>query len=226
VISVSLGYDLAESNPLTGQRVSDRHLTRLPNNLVALEAEIQAAVAAGIVVVFSAGNGHVSFPGMMPDVISAGGVFVDKSGALRASDYASAFQSRIYSGRSVPDFCGLVGLLPHADYIMLPIPPGCAIDKENAVHDGTGVGDGWAVFSGTSAAAPQLAGVCALLLEKNPGLTPTDIKSVLRRTSRDVNVGHANPASNGGDPPLEAGAGDDGATGAGLVDAMAAWRQV
>jgi subtilase family protein len=219
VISVSLGYDLTESN-------RNRHLTTLPNNLVALEGEIQAAVAAGIVVVFAAGNGHVSFPGMMPDVISAGGVHVDQSGALRASDYSSAFQSRIYSGRNVPDFCGLVGLLQHADYIMLPIPAGCAIDKANAAHDGTGVGDGWGVFSGTSAAAPQLAGVCALLLEKNPGLTPTDIKSVLRRTSRDVSAGHANPASNGADAPLEAGTGDDGATGAGLVDAMAAWRQV
>jgi len=30
---------------------------------------------------------------------------------------------QIYSGRQVPDFCGLVGLLPHADYIMLPVPP-------------------------------------------------------------------------------------------------------
>jgi subtilisin family serine protease len=81
------------------------------------------------------------------------------------------------------------------------------------------------VFSGTSAAAPQLAAVCALLLEKNTALTPSDIKSILRRTCRDVLTGHANPASNNEDPPLQAGPGDDGATGAGLVDAFAAFQQ-
>jgi hypothetical protein len=226
VISVSLGYDLVGTDPATGARTSDKHLTTLPRNLVALEAEIQAAVAAGTVVVFSAGNGHVSFPGMMPEVISAGGVFVDAQGNMRASDYASAFESRIYSGRHVPDFCGLVGLLPNADYIMLPIPSGCEIDRENSAHDETTATDAWGVFSGTSAAAPQLAGVCALLLEKNPGLSPSDIKSILRRTARDVLVGHANPASNNGDPAMQAGPGDDGATGAGLIDAFAAWKQV
>ncbi len=225
VISISLGYDLVDTDPLTGQRLSNKHLTTLPNNLVALEAEIQAAVAAGTVVVFSAGNGHVSFPGMMPEVISAGGVFIDAAGTMQASDYASAFDSRIYSGRHVPDFCGLVGLLPHADYIMLPIPSKCEIDRDNSQHDGTTSSDGWGVFSGTSAAAPQLAAVCALLLEKNTALTPSDIKSILRRTCRDVLTGLANPASNNEDPPLQAGPGDDGATGAGLVDAFAAFQQ-
>jgi subtilisin family serine protease len=224
VISVSLGYDLVEMDRTTRERF-DTHLTKLPNGLVALEAEVQAAVARGTVVVFSAGNGQVSFPGMLPEVISAGGVYVDEKGKLQASDYASAFASRIYAGRHVPDFCGLVGLLPDADYIMLPIPPRSEIDIDKADHDGTGPGDAWAVFSGTSAAAPQLAGVCALLLEKNPGLTPTDIKAILRRTARDVTVGHANPLSNNGDAPLHASLGDDGATGAGLVDAFAAWKQ-
>lgn len=219
VISVSLGFDLV-SNPITRAPRAT-----LPNSLVALEAEIQAAVANGIVVVFSAGNGHVAWPGMMPDVISAGGVFVAANGQAQASDYASAFSSRIYPGRIVPDFCGLVGLRPNADYIMLPIPSGCEIDRGNATHDGTMATDGWGVFSGTSAAAPQLAGVCALLLEKNPGLTPGDIKSVLARTARDVTRGNANPASNQG-TGVPATQGPDGATGAGLVDAFAAWRQV
>jgi subtilisin family serine protease len=225
VISVSLGYDLCPTDS-QGRRTSDQHLTQLPNSLVALEAEIQAAVADGIVVVFSAGNGHVSFPGMMPELISAGGVYIDQNGNLQASDYASAFTSRIYSGRKVPDFCGLVGLQPHADYIMLPIPPDCEIDRDNSAHDGTSRNDGWGVFSGTSAAAPQLAGVCALLLEKNPGLTPRDVKAVLRRSSRDVLQGSANSASNEGRPGLTAGPGEDGATGTGLVDAYAAWQQV
>jgi subtilisin family serine protease len=219
IISVSLGFDLRQPN-------TNQPMATLPNSLVALEAEIEAAVAAGIIVVFSAGNGHYSFPGQMKEVISAGGVFVDENGLMQASDYASAFTSPIYSGRSAPDFCGLVGLLPHADYIMLPVPLGCEIDREESAHDGTAAGDGWGVFSGTSAAAPQLAAVCALLVEKNPSLTPGDVKAVLKRTARDVSEGHANPASDPLGAGLRASAGIDGATGSGLVDAFAAFRQI
>jgi hypothetical protein len=220
VISISMGYDLRDPKNPRAQ------LTALPNGLKALEAEIQAAIADGVVVVFSAGNGHYSFPGQMPEVISAGGTFVEQGGVLQASDYASAFPSRIYPGRGVPDFCGLVGLLPHADYIALPIPPGSEIDVENAAHDGTGKSDGWGVFSGTSAAAPQLAGVCALLLEKAPGLKPAQMKALLQHTARDVRVGHANPASDQAGKGVPAGPGRDGATGAGLVDALAAFHQL
>lgn len=219
IISVSLGFDLR--NLLTGLP-----LNFLPNNLAALEAEILAAVADGIIVVFSAGNGHIAFPGMMPEVISAGGVFIDKDGSMRASDYASAFRSQIYTGRLVPDFCGLVGLRPNADYIMLPIPAGCEIDHENSAFDGTSATDGWGRFSGTSAAAPQLAGICALLLERDPNLTPNDVKAILRRSARDVVQGSANPASNPGGNGLPAGSGTDSATGAGFVDAFAALKQV
>jgi subtilisin family serine protease len=225
IISLSMGYDLRNAD-WTQQ-------SELPNNLAALEAEIQAAVAKGIVVVFSAGNGHFSFPGMMPNVISAGGVFVDQDGSMQASSYASAFQSKIYPGRSVPDFCGLVGMLPRAMYIELPVPPGSEIDKEmslpddqNNPGDSTTVNDGWGLFSGTSAAAPQLAGVCALLLQKNPGLTPSDIKSILRRSARSVTQGAANPTSSDNNIGEPAGPGDTGAAGAGLVDALAAWKQV
>ena len=216
VISVSIGYDLVLPGP---QR---RHRTTLPNSLKALEAEIQSLVASGVVVVFSAGNGHVAFPGMLPEVISAGGVFVDERGRMEASDYASAFTSRIYSGRHVPDLCGLVGMQPGANYIMLPVPSRCDLD---GLDDDTSNRDGWGAFSGTSAAAPQLAGVSALLLQKNPGLTPAEIQAVLRRTCRDVAHGSSNAASNEGSA-LQAVSGMDSATGAGLVDAFAAWQQV
>ena len=216
VISVSMGYDLCD-------RSNHEHLPSIPNNLKPLEAEIAQAVADGIVVVFSAGNGHVGFPGMMPDVISAGGVYVAQDGSMRASDYASAFASKPYPGRNVPDCCGLVGLTDNsASYIMLPIPPGCEMDKRD---DQTGTNDGWGVFSGTSAAAPQLAGICALLLEKSPSLTPSEVKNVLRRTCRDVIHGSASPFSNVLNA-VPAGSGIDGATGTGLVDAFAALNQV
>jgi subtilase family serine protease len=232
IISVSLGFDLTTSFPQPRSR-DDLPLSALPRLLKPLEAEITNAVAMGITVVFSAGNGHIAFPGMHPDVISAGGAFIDEDIKSRASDYASAFRSRIYPGRSVPDVAGLVGMQPHADYIMLPLEPGCTIDQDVSAHDGTGPDDGWSVISGTSAAAPQLAGVCALLKQKNPGLAPAEIREVLKRTARDVTQGHANAASN---PvrvnnqvrlePIQAGLGPDGATGHGLVDAFAAWQQV
>jgi subtilisin family serine protease len=217
VISVSMGYDLRVPG--------DKPAAALPNSLVPLEAEIQAAIAAGIVVVFSAGNGHYAFPGQMPGVISAGGVYVDAAGARQASNYASAFPSRIYRGRSVPDFCGLVGMRPHATYIRLPIPKGSKLDREMSRADRTRGDDAWGVFSGTSAAAPQIAGLCALLLQRHPGITPQEIKAVLRRSCRDVDAGRASAAS---DPRRKGGVaaslGLDGATGAGLIDAEAALR--
>jgi subtilisin family serine protease len=218
VITVSMCYDLRETD-------GRGELKELPNGLKPLEAEIQAAIAAGIVVVFSAGNGHYAFPASMPEVLSVGGTFVAEDGSMRASDYASAFTSTIFSGRHVPDVCGLVGMLPYGDYIMLPVPPGQELDTGNAQHDGTKPGDGWAVFSGTSAAAPQIAAVCALLLQKNPRLTPAEVKALLTRTAIDVRDGAANPASDPAGQGLKAGPGIDGATGAGLVDAFAAWSQ-
>jgi subtilisin family serine protease len=219
IISLSMGFDL---------RADDgTQMAALPNNMAALEAEIQAAIARGIIVVFSAGNGHFSFPGMMPNVISAGGVFVDGNSAMQASDYASAFASKIYPGRSVPDFCGLVGMLPNASYIELPVPAGSEMDREQSqAGDGTTPDDGWGVFSGTSAAAPQLAGVCALLVQKNPGLTPSDAKAILRRTARSVTRGAANPASSDNNVGEPASTGDTGAAGAGLIDAFAAVQQL
>lgn len=52
------------------------------------------------------------------------------------------------------------------------------------------------------------------------------IKAILRRTARDVTAGHANPASDPAGRGLSAGGGEDGATGAGLVDAYAAVKQL
>ena len=81
------------------------------------------------------------------------------------------------------------------------------------------------MFSVTAAAAPQIAGVCALLLQRAPDLSPADVKAILRRSSRDVIHGLASAASNEG-KARKAGSGVDDATGAGLVDAFAALQQL
>ncbi len=185
----------------------------------ALAASIAAAVASGIIVVFSAGNGHWGFPGQHPDVISAGGVFMLPDGSTRASDYASGFMSNVYPGRRVPDLSGLVGMLPGAKYIMLPLETDDEIDRSGAggTHpngDETATNDGWAAFSGTSAAAPQLAGAAALVKQACPRLTPAEVRDVLIRTARDVTTGTNHP--NFGNTAV---VGPDTATGNGLVDA-------
>ena len=154
-----------------------RERTRLSSADQALAAAIADAVRRGIIVVFSAGNGHWGFPGQHPDVISAGGVFRDSNGNLQASDYASGFASKIYQGRNVPDVSGLVGMRPKAAYIMLPVEPGDDIDRglAGSTHpngDETAPDDGWAAFSGTSAAAPQIAGICALIKQACSRLNP------------------------------------------------------
>lgn len=188
-----------------------------------LAATIAEAVEEGIIVIFSAGNGHYGFPAQHPEVIAAGGVYQYLNGSLKgkleASNYASSFISPVYPERRVPDVCGLVGKRPHGSYIMLPIPPDCIADQALALlKDGTEPTDGWAAFSGTSAAAPQLAGICALMKQINPDLSPIQVKQILQQTARDVVDGFSNPNS-GGAP---AAVGIDLATGYGLVDANAA----
>jgi subtilisin family serine protease len=205
IISCSWGFDL-QTGPLSAA-------------MQALAAAVATAVASGIIVVFSAGNGHFGFPGQHPDVISAGGVFMEANGSTTASNYASGFASSVYPGRNVPDVSGLVGMLPKAIYIMLPLQAGDDIDVGNAggTHpngDETANNDGWAAFSGTSAAAPQIAGVCALIKQACPRLTPAEVKDILQRTARDVTTGTCNPRMGNA-----AGPGPDLATGHGLVDA-------
>lgn len=212
--------DLVDSSP------NRTHLTGIPGELKSLEVEVARAVSKGICVVCAAGNGQVSFPGMHPDVISAGGAYFAPTQKVGASDLASAFASRPYPGRHVPDLCGFVGMSPHGVYIMLPVQPGCVLDQEFAAAgpfprgDMTGAGDGWIAASGTSSAAPQIAGVCALLKQKNPSLSPQNMKQALLAGATDCALGSSNPASNQG-VALRAGHGADGATGHGVVNAAA-----
>jgi subtilisin family serine protease len=193
----------------------------------ALALEIRDAISQGIVVVFAAGNGSFSAEAQVPGVIAVGGVFASAGLELQASTYASGYHSEWFGGVDVPTVSGLVGMRPRASYIMLPIPAGCPIDVERAAAgsgggagdppDGTSANDGWALFSGTSAAAPQIAGAAALLRGIRQNATPAQVTDALTQTAVDVRVGRCHPRFNNPATP-----GRDLATGFGLVNVSAA----
>lgn len=200
---------------------ADKPGTAIPNWLKPLEAAVSLAVKKGVVVCFSAGNGHYGFPGSHPDVISVGGVHVNlpNENDLEASSYASSFKSTWYPGRNCPDLCGLTGKRVNiggwkAPSILLPVQAGSQLD---GIDPTTGsANDGYGLFSGTSAACPQIAGIVALMLEKNAALTPAKVKQKLKKSARDIKKGKTYM----GDTAV---AGPDLATGAGLADAKWAY---
>jgi len=213
VMTNSWGYDIDDVDRETLKQQDPNFFFELLD----LEQIIGSAVDDNIVVLFSAGNGHLAFPGSFPKVIAVGGVTLTEGGGLEASSYASAFTSKIYPGRNVPDICGIVGRSdppnPLTAHIMLPVPPNANLDGEN--FPSNNVGSGWGIFSGTSAACPQAAGVVALLKQINRNLTPAQIRQILVTRSVDVTTGITATG-------VAAGTGPDLATGGGLIDALRA----
>ncbi len=192
VLSMSWGFDQGTRTTLQTE----------PYDLIDVAITVLTIIESGVTVIAAAGNlGEVNFPAMMPDVIAVGGVTVDEDDDLRAWNGASSFQSLIYPGRDVPDICGI------ANEVLLPSrPPGS--DPDWQMNDGA-----------TSLATAQVAGVAALLLQKDPTLTPAGIREHLMHTATDVRLGQTAT-------PHKAKKGIDLATGAGLVNALAAWNSV
>jgi subtilisin family serine protease len=174
---------------------------------VALQTQILITISAGTTVVAAAGDGPGEFfPAMMPEVIAVGGVEVSHKEAVCVWPGSSSFTSSTALGtRDVPDLCAV------AAEIDLPSPS----DDSASGDPGT-----WSPEVGTSLAAPQIAGICALMLQKNPALTPFAIKNRLIENAKDVKCG----TSASGDKAQKSV--KDRATGNGFVDAYAAWSVV
>lgn len=131
------------------------------NDPLALGA--RALISAGITVVASAGNtgpgeGTLKSPGISPSVITAGGA--EKKGNVW---YAAPFSSRGEDGQKKPDL----------------IAP--AVDVGTCGADGE-----YTRMSGTSAAAPLVSGMCALILQKRPSLSPAGVKKIIMSSLTDI----------------------------------------
>ncbi len=152
------------------------------------------AVDAGIIVVAAAGNhgrgpngrpqsGGISSPGNAPWVLTIGAAH-DLGTADRRDDIVAGFSSRgpaAIDGMSKPDL----------------IAPGVAIesttDAGSALFAANPRSRIWGTaktsnepylsLTGTSMAAPVVAGVIALMIDANPQLTPNAVKAILQYTA-------------------------------------------
>jgi subtilisin family serine protease len=198
--AITAGIDRAIT---AGARVINLSLGgSVPNT--ALRAAIARAAAAGVVVVVSAGNDGASTKAgddpNNPDPFAtglrqAGGGNVIIVGSVNKDNAFSAFSNR--AGAEAAWFLSARGERVCCTY-------------ENGVLKITTDADGnrfQLVFSGTSFAAPQVAGAAALLMQAFPNLTAAQVVDLLLRTARDAGT-----------------AGTDATFGRGLLDLAAAFQ--
>ncbi len=161
VTSTSLGY-LDFDPPYSSYTWMD-----MDGNTARITIAADLAVGLGITVVNSAGNnGYNSSHNTLN--APADGDSVITIGAVGSSGGVASFSSvgPTYDGRIKPDLMAMGS----NDYIA------------------TTTGNNYSYGSGTSFSCPLAAGVCALLLQKNPLLTPMEVLEILRSTaSRSTN---------------------------------------
>jgi subtilisin family serine protease len=133
---------------------------------------IEGAAAAGVVPVVAAGNdfgvfgaGSIASPGSATSAITAAATTVE----ARMADFSSTGPTPI-SRRLKPDVAA----------------PGVQILSSVPAREGT-----WAGFSGTSMAAPHVAGAAGLLTQRHPTWTVAQVKSALALTARPAFGGSA-----------------------------------
>ena len=175
----------------------------------------KALVNAGIVVVYAAGNdgGDGSVQRTSPTCIdpTPGVICVaayDDQGAGITNGPMADFSSRGLDGavNTYPDISA-----PGAN-ILAPCRPTLPI----CATGGIGSFD-YFTLSGTSMAAPHIAGIVAQLLQANPGLTPAEVEDILEDTARPITFGAAYEAD-----PSNPTTGTSFDKGHGLVDVVAA----
>jgi serine protease AprX len=160
---------------------------------------VNALVSSGITVVASAGNygrlpdgtpvyGSIVSPGHSPYVITVGAM--NPMGTPeRGDDIMATFSSKgptLFDGLVKPDVVApgvyTMSLLAPATYFDSNFPELRVNSQTYGVPRGK---DDYYILSGTSMSAPVVSGIVALMLEKNPALTPNLVKAILQFTAED-----------------------------------------
>ncbi len=179
-----------------------------------LNAAIDSAVdtgrdGLGAILVKSAGNGRDNFPLHNANASSWNADFKTISvGATNADGTVTSY--------STPGANLLISAFGS------PIP-GTVVTTDRVGAAGYGGDDITTTFNGTSAAAPMVSGVVALMLEANPDLGWRDVQDILAYSARQTTSG-GNWVENGTDTWNANGLTHSVDYGFGLVDALAAVR--
>ncbi|MGD9962599.1 MAG: S8 family serine peptidase, partial [Thermoplasmata archaeon] len=126
-----------------------------------LQNAVNYAASRGVVLVAAAGNGGTStltYPAAYPNVVGVG--------AIDQTDRRADF-SNFGTGLDL-------------------MAPGVMI--YSTMGGSTSGGGSYQYLSGTSAAAPHVAGVAAVMLSVNPALTPEDVGQTLNETARNLSI--------------------------------------
>jgi subtilisin family serine protease len=156
-----------------GSGTDDGHCGQVDGDV--LHQAICRSVAAGTTYVAAAGNDHVdassTIPAAYPEVIAVS--------ALADSDGRAGGSGGPPSCRPDEQDDTMASFSNYGKAVTL-IAPGVCILSTLPVHGrGRDDGDGYGVLSGTSAAAPHVAGAAALWLSKHPGAAPADVRRAL-----------------------------------------------
>jgi serine protease AprX len=159
-------------------------------HLSPLNAAVERAWDSGIVVTVSSSNngpgaGTVTKPGDDPLVITVG-ASDDKGTPGRGDDVMAGFSGQ---GPTAADGLQKPDLVAPGRSVISLRAPGSAID---AAYPGSRVGSAYFKGSGTSFSTGVTSGAAALLLEREPGLTPDQVKARLLGSAGNGPAGNPN----------------------------------
>ena len=148
-----------------------------------LDSAVERLWQHGVVVVVSAGNlgpgTAVYAPANDPFVITVGAT--DNSDTLATGD---DFPASFSSGGKTQDGFDKPDVFAPGRHIPSTLPTGTTLALQAPLTNL--LGGGYATMSGTSFAAPQVAGAAVLLVQQHPEWTPDQIKWLLAQTSRSI----------------------------------------